>query len=147
MQLTFYTDYSLRVLIYLASVSERRCTVQEIASAYDISRHHLVKVVRHLGDLGYVKSTRGKHGGLQLAMPAHEINLGEVIRQTEPHLNLMECMDEETNRCIISSQCALKSLLHQALQAFLAVLDRYSLADIVRNREALVSLFPRQKVP
>ena len=141
MQLTRYSDYSLRVLIYLAVEPGRRATVEEIARSYDISRAHLVKVVHQLGLRGYVETVRGRGGGLRLARRADEIGVGEVIRWTEENLALVECFDPATSRCAIEPACGLRSVLHEALTSFLAVLDRYTLADLVaRRRKPLARL-------
>jgi len=134
MQLTFYTDYSLRVLIYLGMRPDEQTTIKELSEAYGISRNHLVKVVHHLGQKGYVHTRRGKSGGMRLGKPAAEIVIGEMVRQTEPHMNLLECFDEQTNTCPIAAACALKHILYQARKAFIAVLDSYTLADVLGNR-------------
>lgn len=140
MQLTLYTDYSLRVLIYLGINTERQATITEIAKDYGISRNHLVKVVHNLGSLGYIRTTRGRNGGLWLARPAEEINVGEVVRRTEAHFNLVECFDIEHNTCPIASVCALIRPLKEARSAFLQVLDAYTIADVVANRRQLAKL-------
>jgi len=129
MQLTTYTDYSLRVLIYLASHDNRRVTITEMADAYQISRNHLVKVVHQLSQNGWITTIRGKSGGMHLAFPPEQINIGTVIRQTEPHMNLLECFDKENNQCSIDPVCSLKRILYQARKAFNEVLDRHTLAD------------------
>lgn len=138
MQLTLYTDYSLRVLIYLGTHREETVTISEIAESYGISRNHLVKVVHHLAGAGFVHTTRGKGGGLRLARPAEEINLGQVIRSTEGGFDLVECMDKERNTCPISQMCSLKGVVREALAAFTGVWDRYTLADVLQNRNQLV---------
>jgi Rrf2 family nitric oxide-sensitive transcriptional repressor len=134
MQLTLYTDYSLRVLVYLGLRPGEQATINELAEAYGISRNHLVKVVHHLGQTGYVHTMRGKSGGMRLGKPVDEIVIGEVVRQTEPHMNLLECFEEETNTCPIVATCALKHALYQARKAFIDVLDSYTLADVLGNR-------------
>jgi Rrf2 family nitric oxide-sensitive transcriptional repressor len=140
-QLTRYTDYSLRVLIYLAVEPDRRATIDEIASAYDISKAHLMKVVHELGRRGWVETVRGRGGGLQLARPADEIAVGEVVRATEENLALVECFDPATSACAIERACGLRAVLDEALAAFLAVLDGYTLADLVaRRRRPLLEL-------
>ncbi len=131
MQLTQYTDYSLRVLLYLGSHPDRRVTITELADAYQISRNHLVKVVHQLSIHGWITTIRGKSGGMHLAFPPEQINIGTVIRQTEPHMNLLECFDKENNNCSISPACHLKRVLYQARKAFMEVLDRHSLADVL----------------
>ena len=136
MQLTLYTDYSLRVLIYLASHGDRRVTITEMADAYQISRNHLVKVVHNLASHDFIHTTRGKGGGMRLARRPEEVNIGAVIRQTEPHMNLLECFDKQNNRCSISPACSLKRILYQARKAFYDVVDGYTLADVVGQHAA-----------
>jgi len=136
MQLTQYTDYSLRVLIYLALNQDRRATISEISGAYDISRNHLVKVVHQLSNNGWITTIRGKSGGMYLAFPPHQINIGTIIRQTEPHMNLLECFDQANDNCVISPVCSLKRTLHQARKAFMDVLDQHTLADAIGNHSA-----------
>ena len=133
MQLTLYTDYSLRVLIYLGIRPNHQATITEIAQSYKVSRNHLVKVVHNLGNMGYITTTRGRGGGLLLALAPEKINIGEVVRKTEPNFDLVECFDEETNTCPISPACALIKALKQARKAFLEVLEQYTLADVVAN--------------
>lgn len=133
MQLTLYTDYSLRVLLYLGLRPGERSTISDISESYGISRNHLVKVVHQLGVLGYLDNLRGRAGGLTLARPANEINIGEVVRQTEPNFKLVECFDMKTNTCPIAPVCALKGALVEAQRQFLAVLDRYTLAEVLGN--------------
>lgn len=146
MQLTLYTDYSLRVLVYLGMRPDDQATITEIAEAYGISRNHLVKVVHHLGQTGYVHTTRGKSGGIRLGMPVHKIIIGDVVRKTEPHMNLLECFDNEENTCPISAACALKQALYQARKAFLMVLDGYTLADVLGNSHQLEQILT-QRLP
>ena len=131
MQLTLYTDYSLRVLLYLALNPERRVTITEISEYFGISRNHLVKVVHNLGKLQWIHTIRGKSGGLVLAVSPQELNIADVVRAVEPHMNLLECFDHVTNTCPITMQCALKGVLFQARQGFMDVLERYTLADMM----------------
>jgi Rrf2 family nitric oxide-sensitive transcriptional repressor len=140
MQLTLYTDYSLRVLLYLGVHSDELVTIGEIADAYKISRNHLVKVVHHLASMGFVHTTRGKGGGVRLMRPPEEIRLGEVIRSTEGGFELVECMNSATNTCPIDQLCALKGVVREALSAFTSVWDRYTLADVLRNRGQLAEV-------
>ncbi|MFL0363576.1 Rrf2 family transcriptional regulator [Bacillus sp. PK3_68] len=141
MKLTLYTDYSLRVLIFLASKREDELSnIKEIAEAYQISKNHLMKVTHELGKLGLIETIRGRNGGIRLALPPEEINIGKVVRQTEDDFHLVECFNPEANRCTITSVCGLKHVLFQALQAYLSVLDRYTLKDLAANPEALRSL-------
>ena len=142
MRLTGYTDYSMRVLLYLGARPDRTCSVAEISRAYGISQNHLVKVVHGLGKLGYVASVRGRTGGVRIARPASEIGVGRVIRETEDDFNLVDCQ-----RCVISSACGFTTVLDEALAAFLAVLDRYTLADLLDRRTELLGLFRAIEAP
>lgn len=142
MQLTVHADYALRVLLYLGMVPEG-ATSAEIAEAFGISRNHLIKVIQRLRELGYVQTTRGRSGGLTLTRKPQEINVGQVIRQTEPTLNLLECFDPDTNTCPIIGVCALRTALYEARAAFLKVLDGYHLSDILVEREATLALLGR----
>jgi Rrf2 family nitric oxide-sensitive transcriptional repressor len=130
----------LRLALYLACHPDRVVSVDEVSRAYGISRHHLVKVVQTLTDLGVVESQRGRGGGMRLAMRPSQINVGWLIRQTEPHLNLVECFDPTTNTCPIAPACGLKGALVRARQAFLEVLDGYNLDNFQSQRPALVAL-------
>ncbi len=140
MRLTVYTDYSLRMLMYLAVKDDGRATIAEVADAYGISKAHLTKVAHQLGLAGYLGTLRGKGGGLTLARPANEIRLGDVIRCTEPDMALVPCFESMHGPCPIVPACGLRGALHEARQAFLAVLDRYSLDDLVQRRAELASL-------
>lgn len=131
MRLTFYTDYSLRMLIYLAVDPGERATIQEIAESYNISRNHMMKVAHELGRKGFVETVRGRGGGLQLSRPPEDINLGEVVRAMEDDMRLVECFDLARNQCAITGACRLKGILSEALEAWNALLDRYTLADLV----------------
>ena len=133
MRLTQYTDYSLRVLLYLAHKKDEMVTISELADFYKISRNHLVKVVHNLGVKGYLQTTRGKHGGMRLARPAHEIVIGDVVRKVEPDFDLLECFNTSTDQCMITHSCALKSLLIRARNDFLSTLDLYTVADAVKG--------------
>jgi Rrf2 family nitric oxide-sensitive transcriptional repressor len=146
MKLTAFTDYSLRVLIYLAARPDRRATVAEISTAFGIKTNHLTKVVHHLGRRGWVETVRGKGGGLLLAKPAEAICIGQVVRDTEAAAQPAECFSEGPSDCVIAGNCRLKGVLAEAVQAFHAVLDRYTLADITRNRAVLAEVlsFHRQ---
>ena len=141
MKLTSFTDYSLRVLMFLATNPERRATVAELSAAFDIKENHLTKVVHFLGKQGWVTTLRGKGGGLLLARPANEIRVGRVVRDTEGAAMPAECFSvEEDSRCPISRCCRLKGVLAEAVDAFYAVLDGYTLADIARNRNVLAGV-------
>lgn len=137
MRLTLHTDYSLRLLMLLAMEPDALHTIEEIAQRYDISRNHLMKVVQTLGQAGFVQSLRGRSGGLRLARPAAQINLGAVVRATEDSFALVECFDRERNTCVVAPACGLRGPIEEALQAFLGVLDRYSLADLIKNPSSL----------
>lgn len=140
MRLTVYTDYSLRMLMYLAVKRDGLATIAEVAGAYGISKAHLNKVAHQLGLAGYVETTRGKGGGLRLARPAGEIGLGDVIRCVEPDMALVPCFEPMHAPCSIVPACGLRGALYEARQAFLAVLNRYSLADLVQRRAELRDL-------
>jgi Rrf2 family nitric oxide-sensitive transcriptional repressor len=129
MQLTQYSDYSMRVLLYLSQTPNEISTISEISDFYKISKNHLVKVVHRLAQLDYIVSIQGKGGGIKLAKNPNDIKIGEVLRQTEPNFYLVECFDEKTNRCVITQTCRLKGILHQGMEAFFKVLDQYTLQD------------------
>lgn len=141
MKLTLYTDYSLRVLLYLASSPDHNKLIQikEIAEAYGISKNHLMKVTFHLGKLGYVETIRGRNGGLALAQEPKDVNIGELVRQTEEDFHIVECFHDHSS-CVISPHCKLKGVLYQATQAFISVLDQYTLEDLIVNKEQLTTL-------
>ena len=139
MKLTTFTDYSLRVLIHVAAAPEGRATIAEIARAFDISENHLVKVVHLLGREGFLLNTRGRGGGLALARPAKEINVGAIVRLAEGGDFPAECFRED-NKCTIAPVCKLAGVLDEALKAFYAVLDRYTLADLVHNKARIASI-------
>lgn len=130
MRLTTFTDYSLRVLIFLAANNDQAATIAQIAETYGISRNHLMKVVHELSQKGYLIALRGKGGGLRLSRPPADINLGELVRSMESDLAIAECLGEK-NQCILTPACSLRPVFGEALDAFLAVLDNYTLADIV----------------
>jgi Rrf2 family nitric oxide-sensitive transcriptional repressor len=136
MRLTSYSDYSLRLLMYAATRRER-VTIQGAADAYGISKNHLMKVAFDLGRLGYLETVRGRGGGLRLAKPPEAIGLGALLRQTEEDFRIVECFDPATNGCVISRACRLKGILHEATAAWLAVMDRYTLADLTGRNPAL----------
>lgn len=135
-RLTRYTDYSLRVLIYLALEGDQLSTIQAIADSYHISKNHLTKVVHDLQRAGYVDTVRGKHGGLRLRLPPHEVNIGRLVRETERDLDIVECF-ADADRCVITPHCALKTVLGEALDAFMRTLDRHTLADLLARPGAL----------
>lgn len=131
MRLTLHTDYSLRLLMLLAIEPDTRHTIEEVARRYGISRNHMMKVAQTLTQAGFVESVRGRGGGLELARAPEAINLGAVVRACEDSFALVECFDRERNTCIVAPSCGLRGPLEEALAAFLSVLDRYSLADLV----------------
>ncbi len=135
MKLTRYTDYALRVLIHLAAEQDRLCSISEIAKTYGISQNHLMKVANDLVHAGYVSAVRGRKGGLRLALPPADINIGKVVRRTEEGFNLVDC-----ESCYIAPACGLTGVVKEALAAFMSVLDRKTLADITTNKSALVQL-------
>lgn len=148
MQLTSFTDYSLRVLIYAAARPGRRCRTTDVAAAFGTSRHHMVKVVNELQHLGYLVTVRGRDGGFALAVPPEGIPIGEVVRHTENTLALVECMDPGTNACPLTRACGLKGVVSEACDAFLAVLDQHTLADLVAERRwvaAVTTLRPTRR--
>jgi len=132
MHITRYTDYSLRVLIYLSAQTGRLVTIQEIAGSYGISKNHLMKVVHQLNRKGYIETVRGKKGGMRLHMAPADINIGVLIRETEQDLSLVECFSPG-NTCTITPVCGLRTIFSEALDAFFEVLDRYTLADVIRE--------------
>jgi Rrf2 family nitric oxide-sensitive transcriptional repressor len=144
MQMTLHADYAFRVLLYLGSQPEGHpVSTGEISRSYGISKHHLVRVVQTLNQHGYVTVSPGRSGGISLAREAHRIRLGDVMRSAETNLKIVECFDPKTNTCPIVPACRLKPVLAEALDAFLAVLDRYTLADMLdpQRRIRLTKLF------
>lgn len=137
MRLTRYTDYAIRVLLYLGARPDQLCSISEISGAYRISQNHLMKVVNDLVREGYVASVRGRFGGIRLGRPASEINIGDVIRHTEDGFDLVDCAS-----CVIAPACGMTSVLNQAMAAFIAVLDSYSLEDLLVKRLDISALFP-----
>lgn len=143
MQLTQFTDYSLRALIYIA-LRRESCTIQDIADAYAISNHHMVKIIHNLAKLGLIKTSRGKGGGILMAIAPETINLGQLVSQLEPHFDLVPCFNKEKANCRIAPACKLKNILHEAQAAFMGVLERYSLAEILHNPNELSALLAIQ---
>lgn len=145
MRLTVYTDFSLRLLIYLALRDGGLATIAEIAASYGISRNHLTKVAHQLGLGGYVATVRGKNGGLRLARAPETIVVGAVVRRTEPDLALVPCFHPVDAPCAIRPSCVLRQAMKKAADAFLETLDGYTLADLARPRpemQALLSIVP-----
>jgi Rrf2 family transcriptional regulator, nitric oxide-sensitive transcriptional repressor len=137
MKLTAFTDYALRVLIYLAAQPGQRATIAQIATAFDVSEHHLVKVVHFLGKQGWLSNVRGKGGGLELGELPANIVVGRVVRATQGSTQVAECFGETGGDCQIAPDCRLRGVLAEAVAAFHQVLDGYTLADLVRNRQEL----------
>jgi Rrf2 family nitric oxide-sensitive transcriptional repressor len=131
MHLTRYTDYSLRVLIYLGMRPDKLATISEIAAYHDISRNHLMKVVHQLGAHGYIDTLRGKGGGIKLARKPERIVVGDVVRSMEENMDIVACFQPDFSACILAPGCRLKSAMDEALHSFLATLDLYTLADLI----------------
>ncbi len=132
MQLTQFTDYSLRALIYIA-LKKKRCTISDIQIAYNISNNHLIKIIHNLSKLELITTTRGKNGGVAMAVNPVDINLGELIVKLESNFDLVPCFNKEKANCCIAPACKLKLVLHEAQKAFMSVLNHYTLADILHN--------------
>ena len=139
-RLTTYTDYGFRLLMFVAMKKGALCTIQEAADAYAISKNHLMKVAYELGRHGLLETVRGRKGGLRLAKRPDQIRLGDVVRLMEDDLAMVECFTPKTNTCPISPICGLRSVLGEALDAYLEVLDRYTLADLVNRPAAFLRL-------
>jgi len=147
MQLTQFTDFALRTLLYLGVHTGRLVPIAEVSAAYGISNHHLVKVASLLVRAGYVQAVRGRGGGMQLAQPPAALRLGAVVRTCEPHMNLVECFDRGHNTCPIVAVCELAGVLATAQEEFLARLDGYSLADLLHpgpRQEKLTQIWRRK---
>ncbi|HUY03204.1 MAG TPA: Rrf2 family transcriptional regulator [Rhodocyclaceae bacterium] len=143
MRLTTFSDYTLRVLMYLAIDPEQLATIPAIAAAYGISENHLMKVVHQLARAGVLESTRGKGGGIRLARPPEEIHLGQVVRMSEGTAPIVECLGEGESACCIAPACRLSGVLVRAFNALYDVLDEYTLADLVKNRRVLSQALKR----
>lgn len=141
MRLTMYTDFSLRLLIYLgAKETGELSTVQEISDAYKISKNHLTKVAHELGKMGLIETVRGRGGGIRLKVEPDQINVGELVRKTEDDFHLVDCFVPGSTKCVIAPACRLKGALAQAMKAYLAVLDGYTIADFLVNKDELAAL-------
>jgi len=140
MRLTIYTDYALRLLMYLAVKDDGLATIAGVAESYGISKNHLMKVAYQLGTAGYVETVRGRGGGLRLAKSAGSIGLGEIVRHTEPDMALVPCFKPVDAPCTIRQCCLLQRALEKARLAFLGALDGYSLSDLVKPRAPLRAL-------
>ena len=137
MRMTLHTDYALRMLMMLGVRDGEPVTVQQVAESYGLSRNHLLKVALKLRNLGVITATRGRSGGIALARRPEDINIGAIIRATEDDFAMVECMKTDGGACLLSPACRLKGVVHEALQAYLAVFDKYSLADLIQNKDAL----------
>ncbi|ARW16746.1 Protein aau3 [Komagataeibacter europaeus] len=140
MRLTLHTDYALRTLIYLGIHTDRLTSIREVAQAYGISENHLVKIIHKLGQAGFVETIRGRNGGLKLGRPAASIVLGDVVRHTEEDMALVTCMHptetgSKATSCILADVCRLRGVLGEALGSFIAVMDHYTLADVITDQE------------
>lgn len=137
MQLSLHSDYACRVLIYLALNKNQKSSIEEIATAFAISKNHLVKIVHQLGKLGFINTLRGRGGGISLAHDPADIKMGMVVRQTEPNFSIVECFNPDSNSCPIAGPCGLQPWLAKALEAFLAELDEVSLSDVIAKQKPL----------
>ena len=145
MRLTTLTDYALRLLIHVGQHPERLCTIAEVAEVYGISEAHLMKITHQLGLAGWIETVRGKGGGMRLARPPAEINLGALVRSVEPDFALVECLSGQ-DACRISGRCGLSAIFDRALAAFLGELDQHTLADLLpRAPQAVVALPPSRR--
>lgn len=140
MRLTTFSDYSMRLLIYVAAARGRKTTIAEVAQAYGISAHHLVKVVHLLGRHGLLRNTRGRGGGIELARPASAINIADVVRLTEADDMPAECFDRATDTCRLTRACGLKRALQEAVAGFYAALGRYTLQDVAIHPSKIIRL-------
>jgi len=144
MRLTQFSDFALRTVMFLGAHPTRLVPITEVAVAYGISYHHLTKVASMLADAGVIEAVRGRNGGLRLAMTPTDINIGWLVRRTEPDMALVECFEHETDTCPITSECRLRKALKDALRAFFAVLDAHTVSDLLGSpsrQEKLVQLW------
>ena len=139
MRLTLHTDYALRVLMHAAIADGTLITIDDVAKTFDISKQHLMKVVNNLGQKGYLETMRGRGGGIRLRRPPRDINIGQVVREIEERLGIIGCL-EQRGYCPIQRVCELRVVFREATEAFLAVLDGYTLADMIKPRGQLSSL-------
>lgn len=145
MRLTLHTDFALRVLIQVGIGGGKLTTINDIAQSFDISRHHLMKVVNDLSQRGYLDTVRGRNGGIRLMREPHEINIGQVVRDVEDKLDVIGCL-ESKGYCAIERVCVLRGILHDATDSFLAVLDSHTLADLIKPHKALTALLLEPQV-
>lgn len=141
MRMTLHSDYGLRMLTYLALHPDRPCTVHEIAASYGLSRSHLLKVALNLKNAGFVEAVRGRSGGLRLAALPNEIGIGTVVRSLEEDFVLVECFRNDGGSCVIAPACRLKGIFGEALAAYMAILDKYTLQHALDNAHSLRALF------
>ena len=141
MRIATYSDFALRLLMYAAVKHPAYVTITEVSEAYGISKNHLMKVTHELALAGYLDTLRGRNGGLRLARPAKEINVGQVVRLTEKGTALVECFDPAANTCVITQACKLKHVLNDALEAFFRTLEQTTLADLIKNKRSLSALY------
>jgi Rrf2 family nitric oxide-sensitive transcriptional repressor len=144
--MTLQTDYALRMLVYLAIHDPRPSTVHDVAESYGISRNHLLKIVLKLRNRGLVATTRGRSGGIRLAVAPEEINVGAVVRDVGNDFIVVECTKATGDGCVLSPICRLKGVVREALGAYLSVFDKYTLADLVANRQELASVLDAFKL-
>jgi Rrf2 family nitric oxide-sensitive transcriptional repressor len=147
MRLTSFSDYTLRVLMYLALERDRLATIPEIAAAYGVSRNHLMKVVHQLGQAGVIETVRGKGGGIRLAREPGAIRIGAIVRVAEGAGPIVECLSQDANTCPITPVCRLTRVLVEGFDALYDHLDRYTLADLVGNRRALAAVLVSAPTP
>jgi len=141
-KISSFSDYSLRILIYLGII-DKKASIAEISTDFDLSKNHLMKAAHNLIKLGYVRSIRGKHGGILLAVSPESINLGKIILQLERNLDIVECFNAKKNTCNITPACRLKGVFKEAEDAFLKTLTKYSLAHLIQNKMELKRLIKR----
>lgn len=136
MQLTSFTDYGIRVLMYLATQPEQISSVKEIAEYYNISRNHLVKITHRLSQLGYINTSKGKGGGIQISKGIEKLNLGDIIIALEPNFNIVECFDAQNNTCRITNSCHFKHYISEARENFINTMNKYTLGDTIQNKKS-----------
>ncbi|MCP5382934.1 MAG: Rrf2 family transcriptional regulator [Kordiimonadaceae bacterium] len=134
MRLTSFTDYSVRVLMHVAKKNGALSSIREVSEEYDISKNHLMKIVHALGKGGYLETIRGKNGGFKLGQDAKKINIGKLIRYTEEDMNIVQCLGDQDGNCSLHKKCHFACVINEARNAFLAAVDKYTLADIVNDR-------------
>ena len=137
MKLTSFTDYSVRVLMYVAIKKGKLASIREVSEVYEISSNHLMKVVHLLGKGGYLDTIRGKNGGFRLGKEPKDINLGEPVRYTEEDLNIVECFSNKEGRCVLREECNFSNVMKEALLAFLTTIDNYTLEDLISDKEPI----------